>query len=124
MTKPLQHGLLQRGQGSRRKHRLGSLPALCAALAGLSFAATAGANEVTDALVAECHAQLQLGDSGCNCIGETAAQDLNEAQQELVLAMVRQEDARAAELRQQMPVEDTLAAAQFMASAPAACANL
>lgn len=76
-----------------------------------------------DILVEECGAQLNLGDSGCACIGDHAEQVLNENQQGLVVAMVTKDQAAAEALRSQMTVEEITGAANFMMEAPQICAS-
>lgn len=70
----------------------------------------------------ECRNQLNLGDSGCACIGDRAEDVLNENQQGLVVAMVTKDQAASAALRDQMTVEEITGAANFMMEAPQFCA--
>ena len=81
--------------------------------------AVAGTSEV---LERECHAQLNLPDSACTCIGDTAESDLNPKQQELVIAMVTKDEAASARLRGEMSVDEMTGAAEFMMTAPQDCA--
>jgi hypothetical protein len=71
----------------------------------------------------ECHKQLNLGASGCACIGERASEVLNEKQQRMVVAMVTKDQAASAELRAQMSVEEMTGAANFMTETPTTCAD-
>ena len=101
---------------------------LLAALGGVFIIAfqalglTAAADNA-DILVEECNAQLNLGDSGCACIGDHAQQVLNENQQGLVVAMVTKDQAGAAALRSEMTIEEITGAAEFMMEAPQICAS-
>ena len=85
-----------------------------------AFDARAGTAET---LEAECHKQLNLGNSACACIGERAEATLNEKQQGLVVAMVTKDQAASTALQQQMTVGEMTGAANFMAEAPGFCAN-
>lgn len=74
-------------------------------------------------LKAECLKQLGLSESGCTCIGNKAEAELSETQQQLVVAHVTKNKAKAAEIQATMSPEDMTAAATFMTTAPGACAN-
>lgn len=121
--------------GGRERHRINNhrrkpsimkphqistcLAALCLFVAG-STAAGAGNGDI---LEAECKTQLKLSDSACKCIGTTAEADLNDTQQDFVVAAVTKNKARMQELQMKMSQEDALKAAQFMTTAPSACGN-
>ena len=100
-------------------HRLGAA-VLGAFLASSLFAGQAYADAADD-LVDECHIQLDLSDSGCACIGESARRDLSETQQEFVLAQVTDDKAASDSLMQDMTVEEMTQAAEWMMSAPTNC---
>lgn len=100
-------------------HRLG------AAMAGVFLASGLLAGQAladaADDLVDECHIQLDLSDSGCACIGESARRDLSETQQEFVLAQVTDDKAASDSLMQDMTIEEMTQAAEWMMSAPTNC---
>lgn len=81
------------------------------------------ASEETETLKTECHKQLNLGESGCNCIAERADQVLNPKQQALVVAMVTKDQAKSGQLRGDMTVDEMSGAAEFMMTAPQLCAS-
>lgn len=94
---------------------------LVCALQSLSLTATAADN--AEILKAECFKQLNLGQSGCNCIGDRAGEVLNEKQQELVVAMVTKDQAKGAQIRGQMTMDEITGSANFMMSAPQICST-
>jgi hypothetical protein len=75
-----------------------------------------------DILEAECHAQLDLGDSGCACIGDRADELLDDDQQALVVAALTGDDETRDELRADMSAEDMAEAIDFMNDTPGICA--
>ena len=100
---------------------------LGAGLAGIALLASVARPAVADqgavdTLRAECAIQLNLGAGGCNCIAETAASELSDAQQALVAAMVSQDQATAATVRSAMSVQEISEAAMFMVNTPKRCA--
>ena len=86
------------------------------------FAATAHADSL-ETLETECHKQLNLGDTGCQCIAARADDLLNENQQALVAAMVTKDQAAANSLQGQMTADEQSGAAEFMMTAPQVCAG-
>jgi len=93
---------------------------LLISLQAFVLTATAGEAEI---LEQECHKQLNLGASGCACIGERAEEILDKKQQQMVVAMVTKDQAASAELRSQMSPEEMAGAAEFMMNAPRICAG-
>lgn len=96
------------------------------AIAGAALLAQAGVAVATDhaaVLTAECHKQLNLGPTGCACIGERAGEVLNEKQQALVVAMVTKDQAASTQARGDMTMEEITGAAKFMMDAPKHCAG-
>ena len=104
-----------------------SLARNCAALATLPVmlvaATPAMATGPAEILQAECGVQLGLPEEACECIGETAVENLNETQLEMVGAMVKGDDAKATQLRLNMPLNEITEAAMFMTTAPQNCAG-
>ncbi len=100
-------------------HRLGA--AVLGALLASGLIAGQAHADAADDLVDECHVQLELSDSGCACIGESARRDLSETQQEFVLAQVTDDKAASDSLMQGMTVEEMTQAAEWMMSAPTDC---
>lgn len=78
----------------------------------------AGTGEI---LQTECKARLGLPQSACKCIGDKAEADLNEKQQNLVIAVIKEDDALMQKLQAEASQEDIVKAGEFMTSAPAAC---
>ena len=83
-------------------------------------AATAGTAET---LETQCHAQLNLPDGACGCIGERGEAELNPKQQALVIAAVMKDQAAMTQAREGMTVEEMTQAGQWMADTPAQCAT-
>ena len=92
-------------------------------LLGCQIIAGTAAADSLETLESECHVQLNLGDSGCQCIADRAADVLNEKQQALVAAMVTEDQAEAAALQGQMTADEQSGAAEFMMTAPQVCAG-
>jgi hypothetical protein len=90
-------------------------------IGGQAFALPAAADSL-ETLEKECHTQLNLGPSGCECIAARAEEVLNEDQQALVAAMVSEDQATSDTLRGQMTLDELTGAANFMMSAPQVCA--
>lgn len=99
--------------------------ALVAATAAVLFSPQAPLADAADieTLRVECGTQLNLGTAGCNCIADTAADQLNDNQQALVAAMVTQNQPRADEVRGQMTLQEITQSAEFMVTAPQLCAT-
>ena len=96
-----------------------SAASVCLLVAGATVAFAGNG----DVLEAECKTQLKLSDSACKCIGTTAEADLNETQQDFVVAAVTKNKARMQEIQMKMSQDDALKAAEFMTTAPSACSN-
>ena len=75
---------------------------LCLAVAGLVFPGLAALADSRETIIAECHAQLQLGDAGCTCIADRAEDELSDRQQAFLIATVTDDDAARGQLVQQM----------------------
>jgi hypothetical protein len=95
--------------------------ALCATAMTLQMPAVVAAADAADTLRSECRKQLNLGDRGCDCIGDRAEETLNHKQQAMVVAMVTKDQAASATLRGEMTVEELTGAASFMMNAPKTC---
>ncbi|HXK53629.1 MAG TPA: hypothetical protein PK405_02995 [Hyphomicrobiales bacterium] len=99
--------------------------AILALALAVPLAAASGlraAEQDIDTLRSECGKQLNLGESGCACIADTAAKELNDKQQALVAAMVTKDEGRSAQLRGEMNINEMTQAAGFMMRAPQLCA--
>ncbi len=79
--------------------------------------------EDIETLRVECGKQLNLGTAGCSCIADTAAEKLNDNQQELVAAMVLNDRERAAVVQAKMTFQEQAESAEFMQTAPVDCAT-
>jgi hypothetical protein len=88
---------------------------------GLAFAVTEARADAAETLVEQCHAQLDLSASGCDCIGNKAREDLTTQQQDFVVAQVTSDAAAAESLMSQMTVEEMTQAAEWMMNAPTVC---
>lgn len=93
------------------------LLALAACGGGTGGAPASAGRDLAEA----CTAELNMSGAVCNCIGETAAQELNGRQIRFLLAAVRDEDARAERLREEMGMADATEAGLFLVGAPADC---
>lgn len=92
-------------------------------LAGIQSVPPAARAGQAEILVEECHKQLNLGESGCACIGERADRILNDKQRQLVVAMVTRDQAASSDLRAHMSDDETSGAENFMNEAPRVCAT-
>lgn len=100
-------------------YRLGA--AVFSAILASSLSTGQANADAADDLVDECHIQLDLSDSGCACIGESARRDLSETQQEFVLAQVTDDKAASDSLMQGMTVDEMTQAAEWMMTIPTEC---
>jgi len=81
------------------------------------------AQEHLDTLERECGTQLGLTASGCKCVADTAASELNEIQQAFVAAQVTRNMSEIARIQGGMTQNDMMAAGTFMTAAPSRCAG-
>jgi hypothetical protein len=88
---------------------------------GFAFATTEARADAAETLVEQCHVQLDLSASACDCIGNSAREDLTTQQQEFVVAQVTDDAAVADSLMSQMTVEEITQAAEWMTNAPSVC---
>jgi hypothetical protein len=61
-----------------------------------------------------CTASSNLGEPVCRCMAGKAEADLSSDERELLLAVLREDDARAAELRSRVGMEGAVRAGLFM----------
>lgn len=97
----------------------------CAAFAGALVvsslvAGTARADAVA-ALVEECLIQLEMTESACECVGDSAADELSLDEQDFVLALVWGDDAMADEIAQDLTDEEIDYSLAWMDQVPAEC---
>jgi 16S rRNA G966 N2-methylase RsmD len=92
-------------------------------LAVAAAAPVRASQEDLDMLERECAVQLDLSAGDCGCVAEAASRELNDMQQAFVVAMVTRDNARYADLRQRMTVEEMTDAAGFVTRAPGACSG-
>ncbi|MFQ5625836.1 MAG: hypothetical protein ACE5FM_04190 [Methyloligellaceae bacterium] len=82
------------------------------------------AGETKDILERECKKRLvEMSSSACACIGDKAEAGLSANEQQMVITMMKQDQAAAAGLIRQLTLEEMQKAAAFMASVPMACAK-
>ena len=91
---------------------------LCATLT-----ATHVLGDTRDRIIEECHAQLQLGDSGCTCIADKADAELSADQREFLLAQVTEDTAPTPAQTAKLTPAEMTQVGLFMQQAPAACAG-
>lgn len=92
-------------------------------LAGIPLTFLTASADEPEILERECHEQLNLGPRGCSCIRERAADILNEKQQKMAVALVKQDLAASDEMRPQLTTQEMGGVANFMMSAPRDCAE-
>ncbi len=97
----------------------------CAAIAGALitsslFVGTARADAV-EALVEECLIQLDMTESACECLGDSAAEELSLDEQDFVLALVWGDDAVADEIAQDLTDEEIDYSLDWLDQVPAEC---
>jgi hypothetical protein len=88
---------------------------------GLAVAIGEVRADAADTLVEQCHVQLNLSDSACECIGNKAREELSPQQQDLVAAHITDDSAAIESLQSQMTVEEMTEAGEWMMNTPAAC---
>ncbi|HEY7472983.1 MAG TPA: hypothetical protein VIE68_11610 [Gemmatimonadota bacterium] len=87
------------------------------ALALLVLVGCGGAGGFKGEFVAACKESGEGSDEFCDCMADKADQNLNDEQKEYVLAGIRGDDARAAELQEEIGMENMEAVGAFMAGA-------
>lgn len=97
----------------------------CTVLTGAVMASAllihAARADVVDKLIGACHAQLQLSDTVCECIGQKAGSDLTDIQQRYVLAQLEGDQTTSDKLESEMTDDDVFVAGDWMDNAPAVC---
>ena len=96
---------------------------LMAFAAAATFLCTTASADTRDRIIEECHAQLQLGDSGCTCIADKADAELSADQQEFLIAQVTDDPAATQAATAKLTVAEMTQVGLFMQQAPAACAG-
>ena len=94
-----------------------------AAFAGslmLNLPAYAGEAELAT-IKAECPSQLGFSEAKCACIAERAGEDLNDTQQQFMVANITKDEATFTALQSSMSVEEMTATGQFMTAVPDQC---
>ncbi|MDP2619383.1 MAG: hypothetical protein Q8P46_04285 [Hyphomicrobiales bacterium] len=104
---------------TRRFCRVSAILIACAGLAAPALAT----QEHLDTLERECGPQLGFSASGCKCISNTAAVELNDTQQAFVAAQVTKNQAEIARIQGAMTMDEMMQAANFMTTAPSRCAG-
>jgi len=95
-----------------------------AAIVTLGPALPVFAGATKDILQGECKKRLvELSSAACACIGDRAEADLTANVQKMVIVMLMQDRAAAAEVIRELTLEEMQKAADFMASVPMACAR-
>lgn len=74
-------------------------------------------------LVQLCGSELNVPDGVCDCISDTAEEELTPDGIAFVVAALEKDDAKTTELRGKMPFDEMTKSAMFMATAPANCAT-
>lgn len=104
---------------TRRLCRASAVLIVCAGFAAPALAA----QEHLDTLKRECGTQLGLSASGCQCISDSAAAELNDNQQAFVVAQVTGDNAEFTRLQGSMTMDEMMAAGTFVTTAPSRCAG-
>ncbi len=99
------------------RHRTFAFAALCAAALFVGSAAA----DVGDTLREQCHVQLNLPDSACDCIAERGTSELSPQQQELLVAMVLKDQQASAAARADLTTAEITETGVWMANAPQQC---
>jgi len=73
-------------------------------------------------LVQLCGSELNVPEGVCDCISDTAEEELTPDGIAFVVAALEKDDAKTTELRSKMPFDEMTKSAMFMATAPANCA--
>lgn len=83
----------------------------------LVLAACGGGGGFKGEFVAACRESGEGSDEFCDCMADKADESLNDEQKEYVLAGIRGDEARAAELQEEMGMENMEQIGAFMAGA-------
>lgn len=83
----------------------------------LVLAGCGGSGGFRGEFVEACNESGEGSEEFCECMADAADENLNDEQKEYVLAGMRGEDARAAELQEEMGMEGAEEVGAFMASA-------
>lgn len=73
-------------------------------------------------LVQLCSSELNVPEGVCDCISDTAEEELTPDGIAFVVAALEKDDAKTTELRGKMPFDEMTKSAMFMANAPTNCA--
>ena len=76
-----------------------------------------------DTLRSECAKQLQLSPSGCDCIADSARDELTDEERSLVVAHVTRQQDQIASLQHDMSGESVMKAVTFMSTTPQKCSG-
>ena len=94
---------------------------LFASLLALPLVSGEARADAAETLVEQCHVQLDMTASGCDCIGNSARRDLTDTQQEFVVAQVTDDQDAIQSLQGQLTVDEMTAAADWMMNIPVTC---
>ncbi len=64
-----------------------------------------------------------MGEAICSCTANLAKHELSPVSFEFVVASLNQDEAKTKKLKNEMPIEDIMAAGMFMVNAPGRCAK-
>jgi hypothetical protein len=84
---------------------------------------TAPAAAPDPALIAACLEQTNMGEAICTCTARKAKEELTEAGQAFLLAMLQEDEEETERLRAEMSVQETMQAGMFLTRAPRECAG-
>lgn len=95
---------------------------LCAGmlLSGVLVGCGSGSGSDVAAFAAYCERQTNMGPQVCQCVAERAAEQLSPTGMQLLMA---ENEARAAELRSRLSIEEAMQTGMFFATAPSQCAG-
>ncbi len=94
---------------------------LSGALMAVTLVVGAARADAVDKLIDACHSQLQLSDTVCDCIGNSAGAELTEIQQNYVVAQLTGDQETSDKLEKEMTDDDVFVADDWMDNAPAIC---
>lgn len=97
--------------------------AISLVLAGCGDAGRATTGGERNRMVQACLAETNMGRPICECVAETASNELTPSSFDMLLATFEDDDGRANQLRSQLSLEEMTASSMFMVSAPAQCAR-
>lgn len=75
------------------------------------------------AFQAACESSSNMGTELCQCIAKNAANDLSPKALEFLTAGLNKDEAATAALKNDLPVDELMAAGMYMVSAPQNCAE-